>query len=163
MQQALMTALVTGLGLTAGTALAQEKYGSWLQICEEGQPCRAVQQLAVTQTGEFAARIIGIKVEDGLWLAAQVPMGVYFPAGAVFKVNTAEDTPQEQMIWQRCLNGICEAAIQLDSERLEDFSQADQMYFAYRMRPDEDPRLLNVSLDGFIDALEAPRSDPPEQ
>ena len=150
--------LATGLALALnaplpGTAQEAQPFGDWVLVCDGGQPCRMVQQQTVIETGALAVRLIAVKTSDGAILAAQVPMGVHLPSGAVYRLRTPEDAPQREMIWQRCMSDVCEAALPLDADELALFSQNDALLFAYRMSPNEEARIIQVSLNGFEDGL----------
>ena len=155
---ALFKAALVALPLAAPVAaVAQEEretFGDWVLVCDGGQPCRLIQQQTERETGDLAVRMIALKVDDGAVLAAQMPMGVHLPSGAGYRFETPEDEPQRQMVWQRCMDNICEAAIQLDEQELEFFGQNDSILFAYRLTPQDEPRIMQVSLAGFLDGLE---------
>lgn len=136
-----------------GMAQEPEKFGDWVKICEGGQPCRLVHQQTMRDSGDLALRLIAMKTDQGAVLAAQLPMGVHLPSGAVFRLRLPENAPQEQMVWQRCLNKVCEAAIQLGPDELAKFAENDAMLFAYRMDPSDEPRVMQVSLSGFNEGL----------
>ncbi|MCR9087935.1 MAG: invasion associated locus B family protein [Rhodobacteraceae bacterium] len=156
---ALTKAALVALPLAAPVAaVAQEEqretFGDWVLVCDGGQPCRLIQQQTERETGDLAVRMIALKVDGGAVLAAQMPMGVHLPSGAVYRLEVPEDEPQRQMVWQRCMDDICEAAIQLDERELELFGENDAILFAYRLTPQDEPRIMQVSLGGFLDGLE---------
>lgn len=149
-----LCALTLLLPLTAAAQEERETFGDWVLVCDGDQPCRLLQQQTERESGALAVRLIAVKVADGAVMAAQVPMGVHLPSGAVYRLQTPEDEPQRQMIWQRCLDDICEAAIQLDTRELELFGQSDAILFAYRLSPEDEPRIMQINLAGFLEGLE---------
>lgn len=153
-----LKAALAALALTVPVATSaqeeRETFGDWVLVCDGGQPCRLIQQQTERESGALAVRLIALKVDEGAVLAAQVPMGVHLPSGAVYRFETPEGEPQRQMIWQRCMDEICEAAIQLDEDELALLGQNDALLFAYRMSPQDEPRIMQVSLAGFADGLE---------
>lgn len=150
------TVLAAIVVLTPALAGAQDhqRFGDWVLVCDGGQPCRLIQQQTISESGELALRIIAIKTEEGGVMAVQVPMGVHLPSGAVYRLRTPESEPQRQMIWQRCQSDVCEAAIQLDARELDLFSATDALLFAYRQNPQDEPRIIQVRLAGFMEGLE---------
>lgn len=136
------------------TAEGNEVFGDWVLLCGGGQPCRIVQQQTERDSGAFALRLVAMKNEQGAILAAQMPMGVHLASGAVYRVPQPENEPQKQMVWQRCADEVCEAAIQLGERDLDLFAQNETLIFAYRQNPQDEPRFISVSLNGFGDGLE---------
>ena len=152
--KAALMALALSMPASLGAQEERETFGDWVLVCDGDQPCRLIQQQTERESGALAVRLIAIKVDGGAVLAAQVPMGVHLPSGAVYRFENPEGEPQRQMIWQRCMEDICEAAIQLDERELELLGQNDSLLFAYRMMPQDEPLVMRVSLDGFQEGLE---------
>lgn len=171
---ALMTALaVPGLALAQDAAAAPEPaaaapqaaapaavdlanntpFGSWLVSCEalsvKRSVCRLTQELTLRDSGDLVVRFIAIPAEGGAILLAQVPIGVYLPGGAVWRPAEPEDAAQHDMIWQRCLGGVCEAAQGLTEADLATLSKAGTMLFGYRMDPNGEPLVVNVDVSQF--------------
>lgn len=173
--------IIGALGLAAGLgfgapqmASAQEvanntAFGDWVVNCEAvtttQNVCRLVQVLSTTQDDALVVRFVGIAgPDDTAILLAQVPMGVYLPGGAVFGTEGSTEDEQMEMIWQRCLGRICEAAIALSAEDIAKFTDAGSMLFGYRMQVEADPIVVRVDVSRFGEALAAiapPAEDAP--
>lgn len=132
-------------------------FGDWVFTCEaitaRRTVCRLVQELTLRDSGQLVARFIATPVEDGRILIAQVPMGVYLPAGAVYRFAGQDDIAQREMIWQRCLGQICEAAVPLDDDEMALFGQAETILFGFRMDPGEEPVVVSVDVSRFAEAM----------
>lgn len=150
-----------------GTAQSQDlandtPFGDWRVSCEAlslAQTfCQLVQQQTVTNTNELAGRFAAFPAENGgAVFLAQVPIGAYLPAGAVFRLDDGEATEQKDMIWQRCLGAVCEAATLLDAETLAAMDDVGAMLFGYRMENDGEPIVLRLNLNRFSEGLTALR------
>ncbi|QYX57143.1 invasion associated locus B family protein [Roseovarius sp. SCSIO 43702] len=151
--------------LEAARAVANNSvFGGWIVNCEaltvRDTSCRLIQQLTLAESGALVARFIVLPVEDGAAvMLAQVPMGVFLPGGAVFRVEGADDDAQKEMIWQRCLGELCEAAIRLEGEDIDALREADAMLFGYRIEVDGDPVVVRVDTSEFGAAIDAIRED----
>lgn len=152
---------------TTGGAFAQDvanntPFGDWLVSCEAVSVsqtfCQLVQQQSVRDTNELAGRFAAFPAQNGgAVLLAQVPIGVYLPGGAVFRLDDNDATPQREMVWQRCLGPICEAAILLDEATVSEMGSSGAMLFGYRMDSDAEPIVLRVNLSRFGEGLDALR------
>lgn len=136
-------------------------FGDWLVSCEAVSvtrvACSLRQQLSLTDSGQLVVQMIAVPAEDGkAILLAQVPMGAYLPAGAVYRFdNENEDEEQRSMVWQRCLDGLCEAAIQLDADELKHFEDNDRLLFGYRPAIDAEPLIVSLDISSFNEGLAA--------
>ena len=161
-------AVVVSTG-TMGAAAAQDianntPYGDWLVSCEAVSVsqtfCQLVQQQTVRDTNELAGRFAAFPAQNGgAVMLAQVPIGVYLPGGAVFRLDDNDATPQQEMIWQRCLGPICEAAILLDAATVDQMALSGAILFGYRMESGSDPIVLRVNMNRFGEGLDALRAD----
>lgn len=173
-------AAMLGIALSGGAALAQEEattaaaeateadvannsaFGDWLVNCEavsvRRSVCRLSQELSRRDDGALVARFIAMPVEDGVILVSQVPMGAYLPGGAVYRFAERDDLEQREMIWQRCLGDICEAAAPISTEELALFDEADAILFGYRMDLDAEPVVVRVDVSRFSEAVAAIRA-----
>lgn len=162
--------LATAAGLPMG-AMAQEApvdvanntpFGNWLVTCEalsvKRSVCRLTQELTLRDSGDLVVRFIAIPAKGGAVMLAQVPIGVYLPGGAVWRASTPEDAEQHDMIWQRCLGGVCEAAQGLSDADLESLTASGTMLFGYRMDPEGEPLVLEVDVAQFQEGLTALRA-----
>ncbi|MFC0278220.1 invasion associated locus B family protein [Falsigemmobacter intermedius] len=142
-------------------------FGSWLVNCEalsvKRSVCRLTQELTLKDSGELVVRLVALPVKDGALLFAQVPQGVYLPGGAVYRIADKEDLPQREMIWQRCLGGVCEAATGLDEAELETLSGAESVLFGYRMDADGEPLIVKVEMSRFSEGVAALRAQLPKE
>ena len=170
------TATLAGLlalaGATApGAGAAQDvannaTFGDWVVNCvavkTRQTTCRLVHTLTRTDEGSLIVRLVGMPAEDGsAVLFAQVPMGVYLPGSGVFRPEAADGSDagaaaaQTQMIWQRCLGEVCEAAVALPEETLATFTETGSILFGYRMNPDAEPIIVRVDVSRFAEGMAA--------
>lgn len=173
-RQAAPLALIAALALCTGAAGAQEvpqapegataddianntAFGDWVVACEavtlRRTVCRLVQELSLRESGQLLARFIAVAVEDGAILVAQVPMGVYLPAGAVYRFAGRDDLPQREMIWQRCMGEVCEAAAPIDDAEMAHFASVESILFGFRVDPEAEPVIVNVDVSRFAEAM----------
>lgn len=135
------------------------RFGDWIVACEAAtvkrNVCRLEQEQTLRDNGQLVARFIAVPVSDGAILLAQTPMGTYLPGGAVYRFVDDEETEQREMIWQRCLGTICEAAGPLDEAELALFAERDALLFGFRMAAEGDPIILRVDISQFTEALDA--------
>ncbi|MCC6009095.1 MAG: invasion associated locus B family protein [Rhodobacteraceae bacterium] len=145
------------VGVSADELVNNSAFGDWIFTCEaitvRRTVCRLVQELTLRDGGQLVARFIATPVEDGRILLAQVPMGVYLPAGAVYRFAERDDLEQREMIWQRCLGQICEAAIPLDDDEMAIFAETSDILFGFRMDPSEEPVVVSVDISRFAEAM----------
>ena len=123
-----MMAAAMAAGLGSGAAAQNEvanntQFGDWIVTCEavtvSRTTCRLLQELTLRETNTLVARFIALPAAEGsAVLLAQVPMGVYLPGGAVYRFANDEEAEQREMIWQRCLGDVCEAAFALTPEEI---------------------------------------------
>lgn len=144
-----------------GETLNNTLFGDWMVSCEAVSvsrvACSLRQQLTLTENDQLIVQMIAVPAEDGTAiLLAQVPIGAYLPAGAVYRFdNENEGEEQRSMIWQRCLGGLCEAAIQLDAEELARFAENDRLLFGYRPDIGAEPLIVALDISRFNEALAA--------
>lgn len=120
--------------------------------------CRLTQELTLRDSGDLVVRFIALPAKGGAIMLAQVPGGVYLPGGAVWRAASPEDAKQHEMIWQRCLGGVCEAAQGLSDADLAEMTASGTMLFGYRMDPQGEPLVLEVDVERFAEGIEALRS-----
>lgn len=137
-------------------------FGDWIVTCQAvtvtRNICRLVQEQKLRDSNTLVARLIAFPAEDGgAVLLAQVPMGVYLPGGAVFRQESDEAADQQEMIWQRCLGDICEAALGLDAEALAKLAESGAILFGYRGDISSEPIITRVDMAQFGAGLEALR------
>lgn len=135
-------------------------FGDWLVTCEAVSvtrvACSLRQQLTLTENDQLIVQMIAIPAaDDTAILLAQVPMGAYLPAGAVYRFDNDDEEEQRSMVWQRCMDGLCEAAIQLDQEELENFAANDRLLFGYRPDIGAEPLIVGLDISQFNEALAA--------
>jgi len=168
-----ITAALIGALMSATPAIAQDapaevanntQFGDWTVACQAvtvaRNICRLVQEQKMRDTKTLVARLIAFPTDKGgAVLLAQVPMGVYLPGGAVFRLEGNDDEPQQEMIWQRCIGDVCEAALALDADMMAKMTKAGAILFGYRGDISSEPIITRVSLEQFsngIDALRVP-------
>ncbi|MEL6645416.1 MAG: invasion associated locus B family protein [Pseudomonadota bacterium] len=152
----------TTLATTPQPVANNSTFGDWIVTCQavttRDTACRLVQEQSLTDTQQLVARFIALPAQDGAAvLLAQVPMGVYLPGGAVYRIAGNEEVEQRSMVWQRCLGQLCEAAIQLDAEEIEMMSEGEAILFGYRMDAGAEPIILRVDTAAFADGVSAIR------
>jgi len=132
-------------------------FGDWVVSCQAATVkktvCRLVQEQRVKNSNQLLARFIAMPVKDGAVLIAQVPMGVYLPGGAVYRFEGKDDLKQRDMVWQTCLNGVCEAAAPLSADELKLFDENKAILFGYKPTADGKPLVLRVDVEQFNKAL----------
>lgn len=137
-------------------------FGNWLVTCEalsvKKSVCRLTQELTLRDSGDLVVRFIALPAKGGAIMLAQVPAGVYLPGGAVWRASQPEDAPQQEMIWQRCIGGVCEAAQGLSDADIASLTSSGTMLFGYRMDPQGEPLVLEVDVQQFSEGLDALRS-----
>jgi invasion protein IalB len=147
-----------------GEVANNTRFGDWLVSCQAvtvtRNVCRLVQEQILRDSNTLVARLIALPAADGgAVLLAQVPMGVYLPGGAVFRLETDEEAEQQEMIWQRCLGDVCEAAQALDAAMLEQMDAAGGILFGYRADVASEPIITRVDMTNFRAGLDALRVD----
>lgn len=152
----------TTLDTTPKPVANNSTFGSWIVTCQavttRDTACRLVQEQSLTETNQLVARFIALPgEEDSAILLAQVPMGVYLPGGAVYRVAGREDLEQRSLIWQRCLGQLCEAAIKLEADEIETMADGGAILFGYRLDAGADPIILRVETAKFAEGVAAIR------
>jgi invasion protein IalB len=149
---------------TATTEIANNTaFGDWVVQCEaisvSRNICRIVQELTLVDSNDLVVRFIALPAADGTAiLLAQVPIGVYLPGGAVYRLAEREEDPQREMIWQRCLGELCEAALQIEAEEMASFTEAGAILFGYRPDIEAEPVIVRADMTRFAEAIEAIRA-----
>lgn len=138
------------------------QFGQWVVSCEavtvSSNVCRLVQEQVLRDSDVLVARFVVQPVEGGdAIMLAQVPGAVFLAGGAVYRLQGDEETPQREMIWQRCYGNICEAAIVLEAEELSAMNEAGAILFGYRLEPNSEPIVTLVDLQEFTNGLDALR------
>ncbi len=137
-------------------------FGDWLFTCEVVTlaqiTCQLGQQLTVRDSQQLLlSLVVASGANDGEFLLiAQTPEGVFLPSGLVFSfVGAPESNGQGEMIWQRCEQGLCEAALALGPRELSDFYRYQTMHFGYRPALGAKPIILPVDISEFEGAIRA--------
>lgn len=150
-------------------------FGDWVVQCEavtvSRTICRLVQELTRTDDNALVVRFIALPTGEGdAILLAQVPIGAYLPGGAVYRLDNldaaaAEPDPAEQreMIWQRCLGDLCEAAIAVSGPEMEAFTAEGGILFGYRPDVGADPVIVRADVSRFAEAISAIRRSEAEK
>lgn len=164
LRQVLAAATLATLPLTAaaqeGEIANNTQFGDWIVTCEavtiSRTSCRLLQELSLVESNSLVARFIAFPAAEGsAVLLAQVPMGVYLPGGAVYRFADDEEAEQREMVWQRCLGDVCEAAIALTPEELSAFTEAGSLLFGYRADVQSEPIIAEVDVSRFAEAIAA--------
>lgn len=138
------------------------QFGQWVVSCQavtvSSNVCRLVQEQVLRESNVLVARFIVQPVEDdAAIMLAQVPGEVFLAGGAVYRLEGDEEAPQREMVWQRCMGNICEAAIVLEADELAAMDEAGAILFGYRMEPASEPIVTLVDLQEFTTGLNALR------
>lgn len=138
-------------------------FGDWIVKCEaitmSRTVCRTVQELTTTESNALVVRFIALPAQDGgAVLLAQVPIGAYLPGGAVYRLENQPDAEQREMIWQRCLGQLCEAAVAIDADEMKLLTEAGGILFGYRPEPAADPVIVRADVSRFAEGIEAIRT-----
>lgn len=145
-------------------------FGDWVVQCEavtvSRTICRVVQELTRTDDDSLVVRFIALPTgpTDAI-LLAQVPIGAYLPGGAVYRLDNLEDAAaepdpaeQREMIWQRCLGDLCEAAVAITTEEMAQFTEVGGILFGYRPDIDAEPTIVRADVSRFAEAISAIRT-----
>lgn len=148
---------------TAADVANNTSFGDWIVACEavtvSQNVCRIVQELTLKDSNDLVVRFIALPAQEGgAILLAQVPIGAYLPGGAVYRLAEDTEAPQREMIWQRCMGELCEAAIAIDPAELESFTSAGAILFGYRPDISVDPVIVRADVTRFAEAIEAIRT-----
>jgi invasion protein IalB len=138
------------------------QFGAWVVSClavtVNSNVCRLIQEQILRDSNALVVRFIAQPSEEGsAVMLAQVPISVFLAGGAVYRLEGDDDTPQREMIWQRCGGDLCEAAILLDADELTAMNDAGAILFGYRTDPATEPIITRVDLAEFAEGLEALR------
>jgi len=173
-QSAVLAALslsVTTADATAQTAETEAKaapvdtpvntlFGDWAIRCDAvtvtRNICRLMQEQVLRTDNTLVVRMMGLPAaEDGAVMLAQVPMGIYLPGGAVFRLENDAEAEQVEMIWQRCFAQVCEAAIALTAEQVDMYDTGGSILFGYRTGPEAEPIVTRVNMENFSAGIAA--------
>lgn len=163
----------TAVSTNEGEIANNTAFGDWVVQCEavtvSSTVCRLVQELTRTDDNTLVVRFIALPSgTDEAILLAQVPIGAYLPGGAVYRLDnldeaTSEGDPSEQreMIWQRCLGDLCEAAIAVSPAEMAEFTAETGILFGYRPDVEADPLIVRADVARFAEAIDAIRTSRP--
>lgn len=146
-----------------GTEIANNTaFGDWVVQCEavttSRNVCRIVQELTRVDSKDLVVRFIALPAaDDTAILLAQVPIGVYLPGGAVYRLEGKDDEEQREMIWQRCLGDLCEAALSITADEMAKFTEAGGILFGYRPDIEAEPVIVRAEVARFGEAVGALR------
>lgn len=144
-------------------------FGDWVVQCEavtvSRTVCRLVQELTRTDDNALVVRFIALPTaEEDAILLAQVPIGAYLPGGAVYRLDNLDTdavdpdpAAQREMIWQRCLGDLCEAAIAVSTQEMAAFTTEGGILFGYRPDVAADPVIVRADVSRFAEAINAIR------
>tara|TARA_R110002096_G_C14660778_1_gene727809 strand:- start:19147 stop:19692 length:546 start_codon:yes stop_codon:yes gene_type:complete len=146
--------------VTGAEVANNSRFGDWIVACEaitvSKNVCRLMQELTLTENNALVARFITFAGKEGdAILLAQVPIGVFLPGGAVYRIAEDDTLEQREMIWQRCLGELCEAAINLSAEEIELFGEKGAILFGYRSDANAEPIIVRVDTSEFPAAVAA--------
>ena len=153
--------LISGLSAAQAQEVANNaEFGNWIVRCEavstERNRCQLVQMMTRTKDQSLVVRLVAIPAQNGqTLLVAQVPLGAYLPSSPVIGRPDAAEEEQYEMIWQRCMGQVCEAAMVVQPEELAKFKTAQSLLFGYRMDKTQDPIVVQVDVSRLEEGLGA--------
>ncbi len=155
-------ALLTGL-FAANTALAAQPpkpgtaFEDWIVECEKAgdkQKCFISQTLNVKDSkGRLVKASIGyLGQNDEPTVVVLLPLGIWLPAGAAFKVG---DMPQASMIIQQCTPQGCVATAPLKPEHIKALGTGKTLSFGMQPAGSKETLVVGVSIKGLAAGLSA--------
>jgi invasion protein IalB len=73
----------------------------------------------------------------------------------VVKPAEPKNAKSQAFVWQRCLNGICEAARKITGKEVSDLTAAGTVLFGYKMQANGNPIVVKISMEKFGEGLAA--------
>lgn len=163
-----LVALAAGAALAAGLAAPAEaadrlrngaQFGDWTVACEavavNETICVLTQRLVAREGERFLTELLAFNDDDEpvAYLAARVPLGVFFPAGLSMRPEGGETV--FSLEWQSCGADLCEALLVLDAETLAAFSAGPSAIAGYLPRAGAEQLVFRVGMEGLADGLAA--------
>lgn len=137
------------------------QFGAWTVSCEavavNETTCVLNQRLVRSSDNAFLAEILAFMNADmsRTFLAARVPNGVHFPSGFALKPKDGED--RVEFVWQSCTRELCEALVEMPSDKLAELSKVEEIVAGYRPGIQAKPLVFRMSMAGAQEGLEALR------
>ena len=135
------------------------QFGDWTVACEaiavNETICVLTQRLVARDGDRFLTELLAFndESEPAAYIAARVPLGVYFPAGFSVRPEGGEET--FDFAWQSCAPDLCEALLVLDAEALSAIGRADTAIAGYVPRAGLEPLVFRIGTDGLGEGLAA--------
>ncbi len=150
--------------LTAAPAAAERlqngsQFGDWTVACEavavNETICVLTQRLVAREGDRFLTELLAFNddSEPAAYIAARVPLGVYFPAGFSLRPEGSEAT--FDFDWQSCATDLCEALLVLDADALSAIGSAETAIAGYVPRAGLEPLVFRIGTDGLGEGLAA--------
>jgi len=182
MSRSLLIPMLLAATLSAGPALGQPqpaapdkaeaetaeriangaRFGAWTVTCEavavDETACVLSQRLVRSSGSTFLAELLAFWNADRSrsYLAARVPIGVFFPSGFVLKPEGSEE--RFEFVWQACSRELCEALLEIDMEKLGAVDAAREAVIGYRPGLRAEPLVFKTGTNGVVEGLEALRA-----
>jgi len=159
--------IVFALLLTGASANAETKnekndkakvFKDWVIECEttpaKTELCFASQNQTMK---EGAGRLLKVSIgyigpKGEPTIVAMLPLGIYLPAGAAFKVGEAKT--QTQLVIQSCTTGGCSSVARLDDKIVSALLTEKDMTIGVKSSQNGKTLAIKVSLNGFKQAFE---------
>jgi len=150
--------------LMAGPAAAERlqngtQFGDWTVACEaiavNETICVLTQRLLARDGDRFLTELLAFNDESEpvAYLAARVPLGVYFPAGFSIRPEGADVT--FDFAWQSCAMDLCEALMVLDAEALAALGGTATAIAGYVPRTGGEALVFRIGTEGLAEGLTA--------
>lgn len=138
-------------------------FGAWRLTCEalavNETACVLSQRLIQRDGNRFLAELALFPAageDERAFIAARVPIGVYFPSGFVMRLGESET--RYEFDWQACDRDRCEALLTVTPEIAQELEDAGSGVVGYRPAVDAEPLVFQVSTSGANEGLSALRA-----
>ena len=138
---------------------AGARFGDWTVACEaiavNETICVLSQQLIARNGDRFLTELLAFNDAEAprAYLAARVPLGVYFPPGFSMRPEGAGEALDFE--WQSCDASLCEALLVLDDAALQSLSAEVTAIAGYVPVTGAEPLVFRVGTEGLADGLAA--------
>ncbi|MCC6007579.1 MAG: invasion associated locus B family protein [Rhodobacteraceae bacterium] len=161
-RRAMAAAVLAGLVATPVSAERLQngaRFGDWTVACEavavNETICVLSQRLVAREGERFLTELLAFNdtEEPVAYLAARVPLGVYFPAG--FSMRPEGGDTALDFEWQSCGEDLCEALLVLDADALAALEQGPAAIAGYVPRTGAEALVFRIGTEGLSGGLVA--------
>jgi len=140
-----------------------QSFGAWQISCTAiavGETACVLNQTLYRDTDNaFLAQMLAVWSSDGQkrYILARVPAGVYLPAGIAMRpANIEGEDKIVQMVWQSCINDVCEALAEIDVDMLSAFADDGVSVVAsYQPSINAAPIVFIFEMSGVLEGMDA--------